>query len=73
MHGNVWEWTEDEHCPYGGDVRDPRPECGSALLVIRGGSWYYGPDSARCGLRYTHRPQDDGSSLGFRVATGLLP
>jgi formylglycine-generating enzyme required for sulfatase activity len=69
MHGNVWEWTADEHCPYGSDpVIDPRPSCGGPLKVIRGGSWYFGADSARCALRYTHRPQDRGFSLGFRVA-----
>jgi len=68
LSGNVWEWTEDEHCPYPeGAVRDPRPACGSALKVIRGGSWYFGADSARCALRYTHAPADRGFSLGFRV------
>jgi sulfatase modifying factor 1 len=68
MHGNVWEWTGDEHCAYGTDpATDPRPSCGGSLKVIRGGSWYFGADSARCALRYTHRPQDRGFSLGFRV------
>lgn len=67
MHGNVWEWTADEHCPYSTDDRPGPPACGSSLKVIRGGSWYYEADSARCGLRYTHRPQDRGFSLGFRV------
>jgi len=52
MHGNVWEWTDDDAGP---------------LKIIRGGSWYFGADSARCALRYTHRPQDRGFSLGFRV------
>lgn len=69
LHGNVWEWTEDEFCPYpAGGATDPMPHCQSPLRVIRGGSWHYGADSARCALRYTHRPQDDGFSLGFRVA-----
>jgi formylglycine-generating enzyme required for sulfatase activity len=68
MNGNVWEWTEDDHCPYPeGPVVDPLARCDSGLRVIRGGSWYFGPDSARCGLRYTHRPVDDGPSLGFRL------
>jgi formylglycine-generating enzyme required for sulfatase activity len=68
MHGNVWEWTEDEDCPYRGDsMIDPVPVCGSSLKVIRGGSWSFGADSARCALRYTHRPQDRGFSLGFRA------
>jgi len=68
MSGNVWEWTEDEHCPYGVNaIVDPVGRCGSPLKVIRGGSWYFGADSARCALRYTHRPEDRGFSLGFRV------
>ena len=68
MHGNVWEWTGDDHCPYpDGPARDPRASCGSGLKVIRGGSWYFGADSARCALRYTHPPADRGFSLGFRV------
>jgi len=71
MHGNVWEWTGDRHCPYDGDTVDPVGECAGELLVIRGGSWYYGADSARCGLRYTHRPQDDGPSLGLRLVGDL--
>ena len=72
MNGNVWEWVEDTHCPYPeGMVADPLGRCDHELLVIRGGSWYYGPDSARCALRYTHRPQDDGPSLGLRLVREL--
>ncbi len=76
MHGNVWEWTSDFICPYGvipsetGEevvTIDPTSSCDSDLKVIRGGSWIFNGDSARCGVRYTHRPQDDGPSLGFRV------
>ena len=68
LHGNVWEWTADEHCPYpAGPVTDPIGRCGAELEVIRGGSFYFDAASARCALRYTHRPQDRGPSLGFRV------
>jgi sulfatase modifying factor 1 len=69
MSGNVWEWTSDDHCAYpDGAVTDPLGRCASGLKVIRGGSWRFGADSARCGLRYTHRPQDLGYSLGLRLA-----
>jgi formylglycine-generating enzyme required for sulfatase activity len=69
MSGNVWEWTADDHCAYAaGPATDPRGTCASGLKVIRGGSWRFGADSARCGLRYTHRPQDRGYSLGARLA-----
>lgn len=68
MHGNVWEWTEDDQCPYAdGPATDPRGACRAPLKVIRGGSWYFAADSARCALRYTHRAQDRGFSLGFRA------
>lgn len=69
MSGNVWEWMSDDHCAYPeGAVTDPHGRCNSGLKVIRGGSWHFGADSARCGLRYTHRPQDRGYSLGVRLA-----
>lgn len=69
MSGNVWEWTRDEHCPYPtGAVTDPVGSCGSPLRVIRGGSWLFDGNSARCGTRFTHRPQDKGYSLGIRLA-----
>ena len=72
MQGNVWEWTEDWHCPYGNDsVTDPIGRCESPHRVIRGGSWKFDANSARCGLRYTHRPEDRGFSLGFRVARSV--
>jgi formylglycine-generating enzyme required for sulfatase activity len=69
MSGNLWEWVQDEHCPYPEDaVTDPLGQCGSEHRVIRGGSWAFDGGSARCGLRYTHRPQDSGYSLGVRLA-----
>jgi formylglycine-generating enzyme required for sulfatase activity len=68
MSGNVWEWTADPHCPYPTNATDPLATCQSPHQVIRGGSWFFGADSARCGLRYTHRPQDRGFSLGVRLA-----
>lgn len=69
MSGNVWEWTADRHCAYpAGEVTDPIGSCENDYHVIRGGSWKFDGNSARCGLRYTHRPQDLGPSLGFRLA-----
>lgn len=68
MHGNVWEWTGDWYGDYPpGPVTDPKgPDRGRAK-VIRGGSWHFDANSMRCGLRYTHAPQDKGFSLGFRI------
>ena len=68
LHGNVWEWTADWYGPYpAGTVRDPHGPATGTRRVIRGGSWAFDTNSARCALRYTHRPQDDGYSLGFRL------
>jgi formylglycine-generating enzyme required for sulfatase activity len=72
MQGNVWEWVEDEHCAYApAPVRDPLGACGSNVRVIRGGSWKFDGNSARCALRYTHREQDRGYSLGLRLARSV--
>jgi len=69
MSGNVWEWTEDWSCPYPTSPQNnPVGRCGSATHIIRGGSWLFDGASARCGLRYTHRPEDRGYSLGVRLA-----
>jgi formylglycine-generating enzyme required for sulfatase activity len=71
MSGNVWEWTSDDYAPYPGATVPANPAFTADRKVIRGGSWLFGADSARCGLRYTHRPQDRGPSLGVRLAHDL--
>jgi len=73
MHGNVWEWTNDWYGPYDGAhaTNPPGPSRGTKR-VIRGGSWAFDANSARCALRYTHSPQDKGYSLGFRVVAEPL-
>jgi formylglycine-generating enzyme required for sulfatase activity len=71
MHGNVWEWTSDWYGPYsegGAPNIDPHGPLSGDKRVIRGGSWFFDANSARCALRYTHAPQDKGFSLGFRIA-----
>jgi sulfatase modifying factor 1 len=76
MHGNAWEWTADWYGPYPERTAfniDPSGERNGDKRVIRGGSYMFDANSARCALRYTHAPQDKGPSLGFRVAADRKP
>jgi formylglycine-generating enzyme required for sulfatase activity len=68
MQGNVWEWMQDRYCPYpAAAVTDPAGSCATDTIPIRGGSWYFSANAARCGRRFTHFSGDRGFSLGFRV------
>ena len=75
VHGNVQEWVEDcWHGNYNG-----APTEGSAWTsggdcsrrVLRGGSWYYGPQNLRSADRSWDSSGDRGSFAGFRVARTL--
>ncbi len=73
MHGNVFEWVEDcWHEDYGGAPEDGRAwlegndgNCGAR--VVRGGSWGFPQDSARCADRNGSSPNGRGGGAGFRV------
>ncbi len=75
MHGNVWEWCEDNwHNDYTGNP----PADGSvwrggddSLRVVRGGSWSSIPRSLRSAFRYGYHPDLRIDFIGFRVARTL--
>jgi formylglycine-generating enzyme required for sulfatase activity len=73
MHGNVWEWCQDDwHNNY-----EDAPTDGSAWIsnyaksdkLLRGGSWYYVPGYCRSAYRLYG---DAGFllNIGFRVVCG---
>ena len=71
MHGNVWEWCQDDwHESYEG-----APSDGSAWVegdseeskIIRGGSWDLDPGFCRSASRIRFDPDGEDDPLGFRV------
>ncbi len=72
MHGNVWEWCEDDwHDSY-----ENAPTDGSAWLdsknknnekVLRGGSWSRNPHYCRSAYRNRYNTDDQDFNIGFRV------
>jgi len=83
--GNVWEWTrslwgEDWGNPAFAYPYDPNDanrenlEAGDEVLrVVRGGSWGYYPDVARCAYRDWDRPARRDGGGGFRVVLCSAP
>ncbi len=72
VHGNVWEWVEDD---WHGDY-DGAPADGSAWVdaprgerrVCRGGSWAYAAGGVRSAYRDVYHPGRRNTYLGFRLA-----
>ena len=75
MHGNVWEWVEDDwHGDYTGAPDDSRAwidDPRGPNRVIRGGAWRGSARSCRAAYRFRFEPGDRPDYLGFRLA--LLP
>ncbi|MDB9534654.1 bifunctional serine/threonine-protein kinase/formylglycine-generating enzyme family protein [Dolichospermum planctonicum CS-1226] len=73
MHGNVWEWCQDDwHDNY-----TNAPEDGTAWIsqsgnakILRGGSWGNNPDNSRSAYRNTHSFDYNLHLIGFRVVCG---
>ncbi|MEL6442506.1 MAG: formylglycine-generating enzyme family protein [Cyanobacteria bacterium J06621_8] len=70
MHGNVWEWCEDDwHSNYDGAPSDDSAWLSNSnnRKVIRSGSWFNGPRNCRSALRSTYARDYRSNSIGFRV------
>jgi formylglycine-generating enzyme required for sulfatase activity len=71
MLGNVYEWCLDEY-----DAKQAHEECykgNPGGRVLRGGSFYNNPASARAADRYGLSPSNSNCSNGFRVGAGAVP
>lgn len=72
MHGNVWEWCQDQyHKDYKGAPADGSPWVSEEELnyrVVRGGSWNFNPENCRSSDRSRLAPDDCDLFIGFRIA-----
>jgi len=70
MHGNVWEWCQDnwhddyEDAPTDGSAWESE---NSSNRVIRGGSWDSGAQNCRAASRFNYLPGRRGDFIGFRL------
>ncbi len=75
MHGNVWEWCEDEaYESYSGAPVVGRAWVSSALAaarVFRGGSWYNYAIYCRSADRNWNAPGSRRDDVGFRLSRTL--
>jgi formylglycine-generating enzyme required for sulfatase activity len=77
MHGNVWEWVEDQwHQTYKGAPTDGKPwvrDGEPGLRVVRGGSFSDDPGDLRAAVRFKYGHDIQSDSIGFRLARKLTP
>ncbi|MDM3852022.1 MAG: bifunctional serine/threonine-protein kinase/formylglycine-generating enzyme family protein [Aphanizomenon gracile PMC627.10] len=71
MHGNLWEWCQDDYkenytnAPIDGSALT---DLSSAYKLLRGGSWYYSPVSCRSACRNSSNLDlNNYYNIGFRV------
>lgn len=73
LAGNVWEWcsTPLVGYPFTGEVSVESLYTGNKradAYVLRGGSWYFYRDVARCAFRVDNYPVTGDDNWGFRLA-----
>jgi len=85
LAGNVWEWTRslwgtdwdkpDFGYPYDANnrLREDPDASDEVMRVVRGGSWGFPQDVARCGFRFRNPPFFRDDYVGFRVVLRSSP
>ena len=73
MHGNVWEWTEDDFVY----ETETAPTDGSARVetamtkALRGGAWSENPTYCLTIIRFNSAPMNASNDVGFRVVLSV--
>jgi formylglycine-generating enzyme required for sulfatase activity len=69
MHGNVWEWCQDQERKYSAEsCMDPIGTTESQTYAVRGGGWHYPATQCRSAFRFGLLPFMGYHALGFRFA-----
>lgn len=75
VHGNAWEWIQDEWSPdyyqqfQDKPAVDPQgPQTTDKHYGVRGGIWAQGAPSARSGYRFAYRPTHRWRAISTRLA-----
>jgi len=74
MHGNVWQWCQDNMREYGRpttSLKNPTGLTQESARVLRGGSWLSYPDDCRSAYRYYYTPGLRINLIGFRIVLPL--
>ena len=71
MHGNVWEWCDNQLTGYTDQI-DFLSATNSPYKALRGGSWYNRSNDCRSAFRYGELPEEKNNKTGFRIVRGTL-
>jgi formylglycine-generating enzyme required for sulfatase activity len=75
MHGNVWEWVEDDwHSNFDWPLKEGEAwidESRGVYRVLRGGSWFNNASYCSSVARDFYKPDDHRTNIGFRLAWSI--
>lgn len=73
MHGNVWEWVQDDFGTYPTDLTtDPLFWDGGNSKVVRGGRWAFWAKALRSAERGNYSATNQRNELGFRLVRSVI-